>query len=435
MATTPVLRLLSLLFLLLPLPLREYLSARHHRLNDANTGELHPIVLLPGLSCSDYEARLTNAYQPSVPHCGAMKGKGWFGLWENTSDLVAHDYARCFQEQMRLVYDPVINDYRNLPGVETRLPNFGSARGFHYKKPLHPEYCLGALRDALEKMGYRDGDTLFGTPYDIRRAPPLPTQSSEVFSVYFKQFMQLVEHASKKNHHKKVILFGHSFGGHVALEFIWNTALSWRKKYIKHLILVAPTPSAGFIEPVKNLISGTDMIYVPTATPMFLRSMWRSFESAIVNLPSTTLFGHKPLVITKQRNYSAYDMEDLLTAIGFRDGVEPFKRRALPKMNYFQAPMVPVTCFNGVGNKTPQQLIYWDSDFNKPPELVYGDGDGKVNLMSMLDFDRKMYQRSGQKNQFKSIKLDGAQHTNIITEEWALQRIMQEIIEANRISS
>jgi len=27
---------------------------------------------------------------------------------------------------MSLVYDPAINDYRNLPGVETRVPNFGS---------------------------------------------------------------------------------------------------------------------------------------------------------------------------------------------------------------------------------------------------------------------------------------------------------------------
>ncbi|KAL6639388.1 hypothetical protein ACP70R_023118 [Stipagrostis hirtigluma subsp. patula] len=434
MATTPVLRLLSLLFLLLPLPLREYLSASQHWRNDANAGVLHPIVLVPGLSCSDYEARLTKAYQPSVPHCGTMKGKGWFGLWENTSDLVAHDYVRCFQEQFSLVYDPVINDYRNFPGVETRVPNFGSARGFRYKAPLHPEYCLAALRGALEKMSYRDGDTLFGAPYDIRHAPPLPTQSSEVYSVYFKQFMRLVEHASKKNHHKKVILFGHSFGGHVALEFVWSTPLAWRKKYIKHVILVAPT-TAGFVEPVKNLVSGTDMIYVPTATPMSLRSMWRTFESAIVNFPSPTVFGHEPLVITKQRNYSAYDMEDLLTAIGFGDGIEPFRKRALPKMHYFQDPMVPVTCINGVGNKTPLQLIYWESDFEKPPELVYGDGDGTVNFISMLDFDQKMYQRSGKKKQFKSIKLDGARHGNIITDEWALKRVMQEIIEANRISS
>ncbi|KAL6639387.1 hypothetical protein ACP70R_023117 [Stipagrostis hirtigluma subsp. patula] len=433
MAITPVLRLLSLLFLLLPLPLREYLSASH-RPNDAAVGELHPIILVPGMGCSDLEARLTEAYHPSAPRCGALKGKGWFGLWTNASDLQAYDYVECFEEQMRLVYDPVLNDFRNLHGVEARLTNFSSARGFRYKDPLHPDYCLADLRDALEKMGYHDGETLFGAPYDFRYAAPLPTQSSEAFSVYFKQFMRLVEQASKKNHHKKVILFGHSFGGQVALDFVWSTPMAWRNKYIKHLILAAPTPSAGFMEPVKYLVSGTDMLYVPTATPVSLRSMWRSFESAIANLPSPTVFGHMPLVITKKRNYSAYDMEDLLTAIGFGHGIEPFKRRAVPKMHYFQAPMVPVTCINGVGNKTPLQLIYWESDFNEPPELEYGDGDGKVNLISMLDFDQKMYQRSGKENLFKSIKLDGVQHTKIVMEEWALKRVIQEIIEANQIS-
>ena len=46
---------------------------------------------------------------------------------------VQHDYVPCFQEQMALVYDPVLNVYRNIPGVETRVPNFGSSYGFSEK--------------------------------------------------------------------------------------------------------------------------------------------------------------------------------------------------------------------------------------------------------------------------------------------------------------
>ncbi|KAF0928929.1 hypothetical protein E2562_011025 [Oryza meyeriana var. granulata] len=105
---------------------------------DVAAGELHPIFLVPGASCSDVEGRLTEAYRPSVPSCGALKGKGWFGLWENSSDLVAYHYNRCFEAQMSLVYDPIHNDYRNLPGVETRVAKFGTARGFHGKDPSHP---------------------------------------------------------------------------------------------------------------------------------------------------------------------------------------------------------------------------------------------------------------------------------------------------------
>jgi lysophospholipase-3 len=34
---------------------------------------------------------------------------------------------------MSLVYDPVLNDFHNQPGVETRVPNFGSSDGFTAK--------------------------------------------------------------------------------------------------------------------------------------------------------------------------------------------------------------------------------------------------------------------------------------------------------------
>ncbi|EAZ23628.1 hypothetical protein OsJ_07326 [Oryza sativa Japonica Group] len=135
MASIPLLRLL------LPLPLREHLWPSHHRPNDAGVGagDLHLIFVVPGVGCSNLEARLTEAYRPSVqPSCGALKGKGWFGLWDNSSDLSTYHYGDCFKEQMSLVYDPVSNDYRNLPGVETRVANFGIARGFHSKNTLHP---------------------------------------------------------------------------------------------------------------------------------------------------------------------------------------------------------------------------------------------------------------------------------------------------------
>ena len=146
------LRLLPLLLLLLPPGLREYLSPAINRVPEEGGGTsstaapgsvvLHPIVLVPGLTCSDLEVRLTDAYRPTLPHCGAMKGKGWFGLWANCSDIPAHHYVPCFMEQMSLVYDPAAGDYRNLPGVETRVRNFGSSRGFQ----RNPEHTCGIYK-------------------------------------------------------------------------------------------------------------------------------------------------------------------------------------------------------------------------------------------------------------------------------------------------
>jgi lysophospholipase-3 len=133
---TALLKLLPLLLLLLPSPLRDYLSPSGPQPSDHRAGQPfdhHPIILFPGFDCPNIEARLTDEYAPSLPRCGALKGKGWFSLWSNPHDLLDNDYVPCFEEQMSMVYDPVLNDYRNLPGVETRVSGFGSAYGFSAK--------------------------------------------------------------------------------------------------------------------------------------------------------------------------------------------------------------------------------------------------------------------------------------------------------------
>ena len=102
-------------------------------------------------------------------------------------------------------------------------------------------------------------------------------------------------------------------------------------------------------------------------------------------------------MVTRPRNYSAHDMAEFLAAAGFgRDGVRAFRRRReVASMGRFQAPMVPTTCINVVGNnETLEQLVYWDGVFDARPGLVYGEGDGFVNLVSMLAFDEQMRQQS-----------------------------------------
>ena len=96
---------------------------------------LHPVVLLPGFTCSPASARLTDHYEPppSSPGCGARRqGRGWFRLWENYTALQADPaLLPCYQDQLRLVYDPAAGDYRNAPGVVS----FGTTRSFRFDDP------------------------------------------------------------------------------------------------------------------------------------------------------------------------------------------------------------------------------------------------------------------------------------------------------------
>ncbi|SPT20663.1 unnamed protein product [Triticum aestivum] len=104
-----------------------FLAGQGHVIKDA--GGVHPVVLLPGNTCSQIEVRLTDAYEPPSPLCAARKGDGrWHRLWKNTTAPDAE--GPCFADQLRLVYHDAAVDYRNPPGVETRALSFGSTRGF-----------------------------------------------------------------------------------------------------------------------------------------------------------------------------------------------------------------------------------------------------------------------------------------------------------------
>lgn len=99
--------------------------------------DLHPLVLVPGSGGNQLEARLTSKYKPSTLICklSALQTKSsWFRLWFSPSVIIS-PFTQCFAERMMLYYDPELDDYHNAPGVETRVPHFGSTEGLMYLDP------------------------------------------------------------------------------------------------------------------------------------------------------------------------------------------------------------------------------------------------------------------------------------------------------------
>jgi hypothetical protein len=96
--------------------------------------DLHPIILIPGSGGNQLEARLTSNYKPSSLFCHLHKGAGWFRMWFDPTVLVA-PLTRCFAERMMIFYHSEIDDYQNAPGVETRVPDFGSTKAMLYLDP------------------------------------------------------------------------------------------------------------------------------------------------------------------------------------------------------------------------------------------------------------------------------------------------------------
>lgn len=111
-----------------------------HMLCLASSSALHPIILVPGSGGNILEARLTPNYKASTLICKLYPGRlqkdkdGWYRIWFDPSVVLA-PYTKCFAERMMLYYDPVSDDYFNAPGVETRVPHFGSTQSLLYLDP------------------------------------------------------------------------------------------------------------------------------------------------------------------------------------------------------------------------------------------------------------------------------------------------------------
>ncbi|XP_047090071.1 lecithin-cholesterol acyltransferase-like 1 [Lolium rigidum] len=398
---------------------------------------VHPVVLLPGNTCSQIEARLTDAYEPPSAFCAARKGDGrWSLLWKNITAPDAE--VPCFADQLRLVYDQAAGDYGNAPGVETRAVSFGSTRGFlaDDPEPLMSELCMGKLVEALEREGYRDGETLFGASYDFRHAPAPAGQANRELSLFRRRLRALVERASRANGGKPVILVSHSQGGYFALDFLRWSPLPWSRRFVKHFVM-ASTGAGGFVLSMQGLaasiISSSSSVSSPApADVLSLPSVGRTFASTFTALPSPIAFrDDTPLVVTRNRSYAARDMPAFLAAAGQPPySVQLYETRALPVAVNLGAPVVPVTCVNGGGVPTPERLLFRDGRRNAP-EVVYGDGDGVVNLASILALD-EVIGGDPMQEYYKSVRIANMSHLGVVSDSTALQRLIGEILVATR---
>ncbi|KAF7035210.1 hypothetical protein CFC21_046127 [Triticum aestivum] len=390
---------------------------------------LHPVVLVPGYATNELDARLTELYRPSSPGCGARKGEGWFRLYLNYSALQDPGNVPCFAEQMSSVYDPAADDYSNVAGVETRVPFFGSTQAFRYPDPDRKNFSyMSTFVERLEKTGYRDGETMFGAPYDFRYAVAPVGRPSRVGDAFFRALKNLVERASGLNGGRPVVIATHSFGGLLAHQFLIRQPLAWRRRFVGRFVPIA-APWGGLVRGMQTLVSGNNL-GLPFVDPRALLRQGRSQQSSLWRLPSPAAFGAAtPLVTTKSRNYSAGDVADFLVAIGLGEAVGPYESRVLPLFGgELPHPGVPVTTVVGVGVGTPERIVFPGDDFDATPSVVAGDGDGVVNLVSAVAVETSWSHRGVD---FSMVKVSNMSHNALLVDDRALEIIIREIQRAD----
>jgi len=278
---------------------------------------------------------------------------------------------------MKLVYNSTTRRTSNVPGVVTRVNGFAKSEPVEFVNPsrVYGTNYFDAVVKQLIQYGYSRDKNILGAPYDFRRAPnELPD--------YFQDLKALVERAYRENGNERVSFICHSMGCLYGLYFLNQNTQQWKDTYMRSMISLAGA-YGGSVKAMKAYASGDNfgVIVVPSLS---IRRDVRTFPSLALLLPSEELWPKdKVLVKHHDRRYTVKDYKNFFQDIAYPNGYEMWLDvRNLTSPNV--APGVEIHCLHGHKVSTIEQLDYTMGNFpDAKPRVVYGDGDGTVNLLSL----------------------------------------------------
>ncbi|XP_054164814.1 phospholipase A2 group XV-like [Oppia nitens] len=382
--------LVIILVLILPIsPLHTSIVKRDYNDNRVEDGhkKLYPIILVPGDGGSQIDAKLNKA---EVPHyfCD-KKTDDYFNLWLNLALLVPF-VIDCWIDNMKLVYDNTSRTTSNTFGVETQVPGLGNTSTVEYVDPSRVPVSgyFNNLVKQLVDFGYERGVSIRGAPYDFRKAP-------NELADYLIQVKDLIEDTYEINNQTKNILLCHSMGCPTLLYFLNRQTQGWKDKYIQSFITLA-APWAGAVKSMKAFASGDNfgVIVVPSIT---IREDERTFPSLAYLLPSDKVWGNNEVLMESTlRNYTVMNYREFFEDLNYMTGYNMWLD--VKNLTYDMTPPgVEVHCIHGYGLDTMHKLVYNKGKFpDSQPHIVYGDGDGTVNLKSLeacKDWQNKQKQK------------------------------------------
>ncbi|CAH8591563.1 unnamed protein product [Schistosoma turkestanicum] len=340
------------------------------KINQSHTGIKYPIILIPGMGgCQAFcgPKVMNNYFSP-------------FNIWINFLHVLLPDKAF---DYFRLQHDPRTYESFDSNECNVTFPGWGDTWSVEYLSQYLPFDYFGSLVSEMTKdKFYVRNYTIRAAPYDFRKSPG---DNKE----FVKKFKTLVEETYTNGLNRPVVLLGHSLGSLYTLYFLKHQTKHWKQKYIKSFMSVS-APLGGTVETLAALTSG-DNFGVFIRTPTIYRDVLRTMTSLVSTLPNPKLWSkHEVLIITPTRNYTVLDYPEYFSDSNYLTGYQLFTRH-LETFNPLEAPEhVPeIYCIYGSGLLSVERLIFKSSSFfvssfpNQTPRVIYGNGDGTVNLRSL----------------------------------------------------
>jgi len=335
---------------------------------------LKPVILVPGALATTIEAKLDKSERS---HFYCSKSSDWYTLWLKLESLFA-PAVNCWADNFKMEFSKGV--FSNTPGVETRVPGFGTSHSLDYVDDTHfISYFKDLVDRVLSLPGAREGVTVRAAPYDFRYSPP-----SRESQLYFQRLKKLIEDTYGASNNTKVVLITHSLGGLTTSTFLHTVSQQWKDKHL-HAWVSAAGVFGGAVKEVKVLVShGIDNLPDFISSRLVQREVARTIMGNYFMLPSYPLWGKDEILVrTPNVNYTLGNFEQLFADMGVKDGVE--KWATVRNASYIGDPGVKTYCFNGKDIPTSASFYYENQkDFpDEIPETVPGDGDGTVPARSL----------------------------------------------------
>eukprot|EP00933_Yihiella_yeosuensis_P037606 TRINITY_DN31596_c0_g2_i1.p1 TRINITY_DN31596_c0_g2~~TRINITY_DN31596_c0_g2_i1.p1 ORF type:complete len:432 (+),score=75.97 TRINITY_DN31596_c0_g2_i1:62-1357(+) len=358
----------------------------------AARSDRQPVVLIPGLVGSAMEVKMHKAHMPHI-WCTTDTKDEWMKVWLDPTEAIPKE-KDCLLARMTLTYNSTSDTYSNFPGVDLRAAGWktGIVDGKKSLDSLYKYEFDPMIKHLEDELGYELGSDLLIAPYDWRLAGDAHSNRQNGVGGFYAQLQSLLEQAVRQQG-KKAVVLSHSLGCPTTLDFFHRyVSEEWRAKHIQGWVALSG-PWMGSTTQVAAYLGGYTLGMPKWLFPHdYVKPVQVNATSGVWLSPHPKAFGSRTLVRTPSQNYTAADVQKLISLVGEEAGGDQilalFKKPRLDLASIQSAPVnVPVLNWYSTGVKTADAFRY-DKDISfgfdeGATETIYGDGDGIVNLVSL----------------------------------------------------